>query len=424
VDHGAESTDRDVPLRILVVTEAYPHTDKEEFVGTELAYLGGSVKATVFATRPRTPLIETVPPCEDLSQTRASVISLLLSARHFPWSWFLRDITKLFKEASSNRRRLTYGTRVLRRYAYALLVASRVSKILRSTPIDVIYSFWGNAGAIAASMVRGNTPFLVRLHGADLYSERAPFGFIPGHELILRSAQAIVVPSSAAADYIGDRRPSVAARLSVCRLGVPINESTVSKRSGFGATAVSVAYVTDVKRLWLIAEAVAHAANGGIPILWTHIGDGPAMASLRQRVQDLEICQFVTFTGQVRPQDVTARLLDINPDCALNVSSSEGGCPVSLQQALSVGIPIAATAVGGNVEIVNLSNGVLLPELPTPKNIVEAVRLLHSESGDGRKYRQSAAQSAQRMFFSAKRNAACIEARLTELIAAPPPSEI
>lgn len=47
-------------------------------------------------------------------------------------------------------------------------------------------------------------------------------------------------------------------------------------------------------------------------------------------------------------------------DLFVNMSLSEG-IPVSIMEAISFGIPIIATNVGGNAEIVNDETGVLIP---------------------------------------------------------------
>ncbi|MCE7921378.1 MAG: glycosyltransferase, partial [Chloroflexi bacterium CFX1] len=59
-------------------------------------------------------------------------------------------------------------------------------------------------------------------------------------------------------------------------------------------------------------------------------------------------------------------------DVFLNVSSTEG-TSVAMMEAVSCGIPVLATAVGGNVEIVREKNGFLLGENPTPDEIANAL---------------------------------------------------
>ena len=60
------------------------------------------------------------------------------------------------------------------------------------------------------------------------------------------------------------------------------------------------------------------------------------------------------------------------PDLFINVSSSEG-VPVSIMEAMSFGIPVIATNVGGNGEIVNNENGCLLSHSPSATEIAVAI---------------------------------------------------
>jgi glycosyltransferase involved in cell wall biosynthesis len=60
-------------------------------------------------------------------------------------------------------------------------------------------------------------------------------------------------------------------------------------------------------------------------------------------------------------------------DVFVNVSSTEGGAPVAIQEAMSCGIPVIATSVGGNPEVVSGRNGILLDADPTPEQIATAL---------------------------------------------------
>ena len=62
-----------------------------------------------------------------------------------------------------------------------------------------------------------------------------------------------------------------------------------------------------------------------------------------------------------------------NPaDVFINVSASEG-TPVAMMEAISCGIPVIATAVGGNKEIVSEKNGCLLDPHPSPDQIADVL---------------------------------------------------
>lgn len=48
------------------------------------------------------------------------------------------------------------------------------------------------------------------------------------------------------------------------------------------------------------------------------------------------------------------------------------GTSVAIMEAMSVGIPVIATAVGGNIELLEGENGILLPENSTATELAKA----------------------------------------------------
>ena len=89
-------------------------------------------------------------------------------------------------------------------------------------------------------------------------------------------------------------------------------------------------------------------------------------------------------------------------DIFVNVSVSEG-TPVSLMEAASCGIPIIATAVGGNKEIVTAESGLLLDPNPSPEEIARAILTLMGDSEAARK-RRSASRAIWDGKYNARRN--------------------
>jgi glycosyltransferase involved in cell wall biosynthesis len=64
---------------------------------------------------------------------------------------------------------------------------------------------------------------------------------------------------------------------------------------------------------------------------------------------------------------------DFPCDVFANVSMTEGGAPVAIQEAVACGIPVVATNVGGNPEIVSEKNGIILDPDPSPEEIASAL---------------------------------------------------
>lgn len=88
------------------------------------------------------------------------------------------------------------------------------------------------------------------------------------------------------------------------------------------------------------------------------LGDGPLRAELETQARTLGLADHVTFAGQVPD----ARALLSAGDIALLSSISEG-LSVSLLEAMAAGLPVVATDVGGNPElVVNGETGLLTPK--------------------------------------------------------------
>jgi glycosyltransferase involved in cell wall biosynthesis len=101
--------------------------------------------------------------------------------------------------------------------------------------------------------------------------------------------------------------------------------------------------------------------------LWI-VGDGPLQASLRMLTDALELHECVTFFGE--QTDVSPFLLAA--DLFVNSSVTEG-LPVSLLEAMSVGLPAVVTDVGGMGEIARLSGAVTLVPSSDPEGMARAL---------------------------------------------------
>ncbi|PZC52367.1 hypothetical protein LH53_05140 [Mesotoga sp. TolDC] len=66
-------------------------------------------------------------------------------------------------------------------------------------------------------------------------------------------------------------------------------------------------------------------------------------------------------------------------DLFINTSSTEG-LPVSIMEAMSFGIPIMATDVGGTSELVTDETGVLIPGNCSPEDVSEALNSISKRS--------------------------------------------
>jgi len=114
-----------------------------------------------------------------------------------------------------------------------------------------------------------------------------------------------------------------------------------------------------------------------LPIRWIHFGDGPNKQSLDEIVKDLPDNVEVVLRGYCPNNKVLESYTLFNPSCFINVSTTEG-VPVSIMEAMSFGVPVIATDVGGTSEIVSNENGKLLPSELSAVELSEAIKEMMS----------------------------------------------
>ena len=172
------------------------------------------------------------------------------------------------------------------------------------------------------------------------------------------------------------RTPPHGDHRALCHVGDP---KFVTPSSADGVFRIlSCSFCRPVKRIDLMIEGIAALgrAEPARSFQWIHIGDGPEKKSLEDRARS-ELPKNVAY--ELRSYPGRSGLLEYyrsNPvDVFINTSKSEG-TPVTIMEAISVGIPIVATSVGGNVEIVTDENGIVISADPMPQEIAGAVRCL------------------------------------------------
>jgi glycosyltransferase involved in cell wall biosynthesis len=135
-----------------------------------------------------------------------------------------------------------------------------------------------------------------------------------------------------------------------------------------GFTLLYVGRLAPLKDLATLLHAVALTRSHHPNVQLWIVGDGPLGFNLRKLSAELGLKECVTFFGEQR--DVSPFMLAAD----LFVSSSvTEGLPVSLLEAMSVGLPALVTDVGGMGEIARLSGAVTLVPSSDPEGMAEAL---------------------------------------------------
>ena len=90
------------------------------------------------------------------------------------------------------------------------------------------------------------------------------------------------------------------------------------------------------------------------------------------------------FIGQLKNEDVQKYYHTHHIDLFINVSESEG-LPVSIMEAMSYGIPVIATNVGGTREIVNQGAEYLIDKNFACKELLQKIQMVYDYTPEERK---------------------------------------
>lgn len=240
--------------------------------------------------------------------------------------------------------------------------AIRWLKRHKENQCNVLYSYWLHIPAYAAvranDMLSGRCYTISRAHGFDVYLERRPSHYIPFHRCMYHALDEIASVSDHGKVYLEAHYGAVG-KVKVQRLGAVDygKRNPLSNRDIFKI--VTCARTIPLKRLDRLVDALKQITDHQIE--WTHIGDGEVQAELEQyAAEHLPPNVTVNFLGRCTNEQVYEAYSQIPFHVFVNVSESEG-LPVSIMEAMSFGIPVIATAVGGTSEIVSdKTSGILI----------------------------------------------------------------
>lgn len=349
---------------IVVVTRDFPFGGGEAFVEDELARLarlGPVVVLPAYGGGGEAP--RALPEGVVLDRTLAARGSRAILRPSILGRLVVAGIREI-----AGRPSLLVHPRSLARMVLYLHRASRVLDWVRAArdagdPPRRVMAFWSNAEAFGMALAAADDPALMlvsRSHRFDVWASENPGHYLPFREPIARHSHRLLPSSREAAGHLRRTLPVDAERVQVAPLGVEPPIDPEPRRERAGVLVVTCSTAAPVKRLPLVAEsiAIAAASDSSRDWTWVHLGSGEDQI---RRVLDGGPGNLRLETpGWLRREAIYAFHRDRQPDCLVNLSSSEG-VPLSIMEALAMRVPVVATAAGGTGEMVDDTVGALLP---------------------------------------------------------------
>lgn len=365
--------------KVLILTSRFPYEGGEYFLETESRYWQEKEGVTVYLM----PFfgskgIRRYPEWVNLrlenikKNSNFSRVKFMIAA--FFSRLFFREI---FRQAQENKLSIENVFKALRILSRVLQLRSAVLALSREVgAIDVVYSYWNNVPAYAAALLKKEkvvSKVVTRAHGTDLYEYAQKGQYMPYKALLAAEFDLVASVSDAGRLYYAGKYPISLDAVQVHRLGVEVDGRYSPMSNSSSLFFVSISNCIDVKRVDVIARGALFFAKShpSLHVRWVHIGDGNRLDQVKEiwakESVDLKNIEAV-FLGRLKNTEVIDYLANNPCDAIVNASSSEG-VPVSIMEAMSLGIPAVAPKIGGIPELVSEAYGYLLPEMPSPDQV-------------------------------------------------------
>jgi glycosyltransferase involved in cell wall biosynthesis len=223
---------------------------------------------------------------------------------------------------------------------------------------DIVYSFWMNEWAVQLSILKSMNrieSFSFRVLGFDIYDERHEGKYLPFRYFNFKNTNRVNTVSKQAEIYL-KQKGYFKDKINVNYMGTKdYGEAEYSSKEPY--TIYSCSRLIKLKRVDLIVEILKTVKT---PIKWIHQGDGPELKELEALISELPSnIEFIHSSFKETHQEMMDFIKRKKPNLFINVSETEG-LPVTILEAISMGIPVIATDVGGVKEVVNEKTGVLI----------------------------------------------------------------
>lgn len=273
----------------------------------------------------------------------------------------------------------------------------------------ILYTYWCNVQTLAIALHKSkwnNIKLISRIHNFDLYDERTAHGRQPFRALIKNNLDKLFFIGKTGMDYYTQKEGN-SQKYVLNYLGIENREqydSILDSQTQYkGCILVSCSNIISLKRVNLIIEALSLITE--FDIKWIHFGDGSDRKGMEQLARErLNHKENITycFMGQTKNEEIMSFYKNNNIDCFITTTQSEG-CPVSLQEAMSYGIPIIGTAVA-EIPLMIKGNGILLKENPDIVEVAEAIKKIYLSSDERKKQMRNQSRKLWEKYFDGDKN--------------------
>lgn len=260
-------------------------------------------------------------------------------------------------------------------------IASEKDLIYKDT---VVYAYWAGDLATTACVIKQyykSCKVVTRGHGFEIFEDQTKDNLIPFRRFQYKYLDKLFTDSKEGLSHLNNVNKKI-----------DINDiSYVGTRDcgiglfncDFPFTIVTCSFVREIKRLHLMSNILKHL---NFDVHWHVLGEGPDLNLVMERNKNLPSNITVVYHGK-KSRDEVLEFYKVNHiNLFVSLSSSEG-LPVSMMEAISFGIPLMSTDVGGCKEICNEKTGFLIPKKFNHKMVSHKIEEFKSSEKNTEKFR-------------------------------------
>ena len=411
--------------RVLLVTNGFPFGESERsFLSEEVKLLAEKFDLLVLAPENDDLLLYPTEGIMRIERYRFTSFRQTQDLRAIPRFFQMSVLREVWSKAK--KRRFSTCLQDLKETLYFRYnvweMEQKIEELVQSERIDLVYTYWCSECTLAAIYLKKRYPNLkviTRFHGLDLYEELAENGWQPFRKEIARFADGLCFACSYGRDYFLEHWGSeYATKARIFYLG-STDRGTLKSRQDNALRIISCSNLIPLKQVDIIIEGLSLLPET-MQVEWTLFGDGTERENLEMLAHE-KLCNHPgitwNFRGFVPNTVLTEEYRSIAPHLFVTTSSTEGGAPVSIQEAFSMGIPAIGTLVGGIPDlIIDGKTGYLLAQDVKPSHVADAILRFSALTDDEKQKMSNSARHRWEALFNARKNAEQFTEYLLELL--------
>lgn len=182
---------------------------------------------------------------------------------------------------------------------------------------------------------------------------------------------------------------------------------------------LSVGRMVEKKGFTVLVDAVAALRERGHAVRCRIAGDGPLRGAIEARIAERRLGDCIELLGSQPQERVQALVRESDAfvlACVVAQSGDQDGIPVSLMEAMAVGVPVVSTRVSGIPELIEADAEGLLAEPGDAEGLAAAIESL-IKSPEMAAEMARAARNKIESEFETEHNAAILAGRIRQALA-------